>query len=277
MIRILSLNCYCFPWATVQALHMLLGIDLHSRVKKSSTDLRIAGISKYIRQFKPDIICFQELWKIENKNLMKSLLPTYIDISDTNTGWLFGIGVDSGLLTLVNPKFSVISSQLYTYKNKGHSQSMLANKGAQITHLRTSSQSSFIIINTHLDTTETRYKQMEELANMFEIKFSGKQHHILLCGDFNTPITIDQKSKKWNDTEVHKLSLNRFRVFPSTDKIKDTHTGTNLQNTPPSIIDHIFTSNPNLISKYSIYRKDLVGTLTDHAVTIVDFDIDKVD
>lgn len=259
-MRIVFLNCYCFPISKKTQCLKYIGIDLHARVYECPA-ARIKHIAKYVKTLNADVICFQELWKSQNKKLMLSYFPTYYESYDKNRGRFCGIGVDSGLLTLTKAPHTN-TRMLYFETRTKLGEDQLATKGAlTVDILHTDNKNILTVVNTHLQGGVTKEQLMEIHENKLLL---GSQS--ILCGDLN--IRVMRENKTWNthsfDSEVKVLNLK------SPDYVETLSASAYESD---RILDHILVSHDINICKYIIDRKTIASQWSDHAISIVDLDL----
>ncbi|MGA2082766.1 MAG: endonuclease/exonuclease/phosphatase family protein [Holophaga sp.] len=228
-VRVLSLNCYCFPDRTTQIAKYATRFLDWVGIRKGEVDLasgitkgipqRIDLIAAYVNKSGAQIACFSELWKFANKKRMMDRL---------GKGWHFYWNQDKDDITnpammddglLIASKWPAIETspnffqkvsresggvsgravRWFTYDDREDDEKM-AQKGA-IIFAFDHNYETMILADTHLQSGTAKSalaveeKQMQQLAREMDAFASRLRDPmaptpVVLVGDFNQPITF---------------------------------------------------------------------------------------
>ncbi|MFI5332699.1 MAG: endonuclease/exonuclease/phosphatase family protein [Candidatus Babeliales bacterium] len=209
------------------------GINLQEGVLQD-VGTRISNQAQVVKQVHPDVACFQELWKNDNKdqmvaslkdkypynyfepfstkeqaneelqavgNTIKTLFTHPSDVASAAEA-LNPFKVDSGLLIV--SKFPLIKQGYLTYGDKAGDEK-IANKGALIVWFKDRKSNNVLLATTHLQSwtdipyVTIRRNQLRELGKLMSKlvkEWNIPNPTFVVCGDFNDPVVL---KNEWVD------------------------------------------------------------------------------
>lgn len=208
--ELLTLNTYCFPIGTTDALGKVKTIaeffskkagekipNLQSGITKPVPQ-RIGEIARFVEKQGTDVVLFQELWSDANKEMMVRNLcgaypygfyvPSEVPVYSM-------VKMDDGLLILSRTPFLRVMKITYS---DGIDDEKLANKGALLVGLRDRRGEPMLIVNSHLqsgtsmESIKVRQKQMGAMASAIREMIARtpdlRNCRIVVGGDLNEPL-----------------------------------------------------------------------------------------
>jgi endonuclease/exonuclease/phosphatase family metal-dependent hydrolase len=240
--ELLTLNTYCFPIGTTDALGKVKSIaeffskktgekipNLQSGITKPVPQ-RIGEIARFVAKQGTDVVMFQELWSDANKEMMINNLcgaypygfyvPSEVPVYSM-------VKMDDGLLILSRTPFLRVMKITYA---DGIDDEKLANKGALLVGLRDRKGEPMLIVNSHLqsgtslESIQVRQKQMGAVANAIKEMIARtpdlRNCRIVVGGDLNEPLGFIQDPGYLTDrTDYLVRELQAAGVMVSNDQM----------------------------------------------------------
>lgn len=240
--EILTLNTYCFPVGTTDALGKVKTIaeffsrkagekipNLQSGITKPVPQ-RIGEIARFVERQGTDVAMFQELWSDANKEMLIENLcgaypygfyvPSEVPVYSM-------VKMDDGLLILSKTPFLRVMKVTFA---DGIDDEKLANKGALLVGLRDRRGEPMLVVNSHLqsgtslDSIRVRQKQMGAIANAIKEMIARtpdlRNCRIVVGGDLNEPLGYIQDPGYLTDrTDYLARELQAAGVMVSNDQM----------------------------------------------------------
>jgi len=232
---LVSLNCYGFPEKTRDLVKFFAKRDLASGINHS-IGARIPMIAKFIATLKPDIVCFQELWGEQNKRAMMQQLGNVYQYTYNKLLYhqMHITKLDDGLM--VCTLRHAFKDEWLTFKIS-RDEDALAMKGFLIIALHNfqfdavgnAKDHPLLVVDTHMqsgtnladvEVKRDQVKQIaEELVNLRKSDSRLNAANLVLCGDWNEPITYLKNESRIYDRTRWILDLfNSFGFNLSNDQ-----------------------------------------------------------
>ena len=233
-----------------------------------------------------DILCFQELFSSDAKDIFKSkLLKTYpYYYEDTRTP-AFLVGVNSGLMIFSKYKIHTKKIHTYYYKTGDSTFSLKSIMGVEIlyndkyinvftTHLQAGGNKKWYLkwldLFNDMTTNQIRFEQLYTSRDFIK-RFTDKLNPSIYVGDFN--INAYDKTSVKDPITKYSIPVNTMinYIFPQSDTFNITINGIKYSNDDEKRIDYILNITTDLLVGYSYIIDTFTLSDTDHKAVVGDF------
>jgi endonuclease/exonuclease/phosphatase family metal-dependent hydrolase len=220
-LRVMTLNCYCFPERLTNALKGITwigeafggkkAIDLQRGIQQDTTTRKRYLLQIILRE-KPDVVCLQECWNGE-KDFFRNALKASYHVYENKGPWSKSARkiLDDGLMVFSKDE-AVRSSRntvrTFIYDDFEDDENM-ADKGAVILEFQHNDK-PWILVNTHLQSgtregaLKIKVRQVHQLASELRDLQDGdpvaRDAQVVWVGDDNEPISYIEVGASVTDT-----------------------------------------------------------------------------